>query len=240
MFVTIDSRRKVIIPGNEKETIDFSAKHFIDCAKTAIASHGSFFVALSGGSTPKKIYETLTSNYKTAIDWGKVFLFWSDERAVPPDHPDSNYKMAMDAGFKTLPIPASNIFRMKGEGDIKSHATDYEIVIKNTLGRHNFDLIMLGIGEDGHTASLFPNTKGLTVEDKWVIANEVPQKKTCRMTFTYPLINSAENIVFYALGENKQEIIKKILITNLYPASFIGTSKHPAIFVLDASAGRFL
>lgn len=240
MFITIDARRKVVVPGNESETVAYAAEHFIKCAKAAIEFHGTFFVALSGGSTPKQIYEKLASDHKNSIDWQKVFLFWSDERAVPADHPDSNYKMAMDSGFTKLGLPPSHIFRMKGEGDITLHASEYEAIIKKILNGRHFDLIMLGVGEDGHTASLFPGTKGLAVTDKLVIANDVPQKNTLRMTFTYPIINSAHNIVFYAMGKNKQEIIKKILTTDLFPSSFIGNELHPALWVLDTSAASLL
>ncbi len=240
MLLNVDDRRKVIVPGDEIETVTYAADHFINCARTAIAFHGTFFVALSGGSTPKLIYEKIKQTHLNSIDWKKVFLFWSDERAVPGDHPDSNFKMAMDAGMGQLGIPETQIFRMKGEGDIISHATDYESSIKQTLKDRHFDLIMLGVGEDGHTASLFPNTKGLFNKTNLVIANEVPQKSCWRMTFTYSLINSAHNICFYAIGKGKKEIIKKVLFTNDYPASQIGDLLHPALWILDTSAGNSL
>ncbi len=240
MLITIDDRRKAYLVGDEKETVAYAAEHFYKCANAAINFHGTFFVALSGGSTPKLIFEKLATDYKTLIDWKKVFLFWSDERAVPGDHPDSNYKMAMDAGFKDLPIPASHIFRMKGEGDIQSHASEYEATIKNTLQVRHFDLIMLGVGEDGHTASLFPDTEALHIKDKLVVANFVPQKNCWRMTFTYPLINSAHNIVFYAMGKSKQAILKEVLQKGKFPASIVGDILHPALWILDDSAGSFL
>ncbi len=240
MLITIDERRKAALLGTEKETVAYAAEHFAKCANEAIRFHGNFFVALSGGSTPKLIFEKLKGEYTNLIDWKKVFLFWSDERAVPADHPESNYKMAMDAGFKDLPIPPSHIFRMKGEGDITAHASDYQSAIKNTLQERHFDLIMLGVGEDGHTASLFPNTEALSVNDKIVVANFVPQKNCWRMTFTYPLINSAHNIVFYALGKNKEAILKEVLRSNNLPASKVGSILHPALWILDESAGNFL
>ncbi len=240
MFIEIDSKRKAIIPGDEEETIKFAAEHFIDCAKSAIKLHGTFFVALSGGSTPKKIYEKLASNYKKAIDWENVFLFWSDERAADETDPESNYKMAMDSGFSKLKINPSHVFRMRGEGDIIAHASEYESIIKKTLNGRHFDLIMLGVGEDGHTASLFPDTKGLNVTNRLVIANEVIQKKTWRMTFTFSLINSAHNITFYALGKNKESILKEVLYKDDLPASKVGTPLHPALWILDKEASSFL
>lgn len=240
MFIKIDERKDVVVAGNEEESVAFAANHFIECAKSALELHGNFFVALSGGSTPKKIYQKLASDYKKAIDWEKVFLFWSDERAVSETDPESNYKMAMDSGFSKLKINPLHIFRMKGEGDIVAHAEEYESIIKKTLQGRHFDLIMLGVGEDGHTASLFPHTKGLTVTNRLVIANEVPQKKTWRMTFTYTLINSAHNIVFYALGENKQSILKEVLFKEDLPASKVGTLLNKALWVLDKDAAASL
>lgn len=239
-MIQIDERRKAIVPGDEEETIAFAANHFITLAKSAIQSHGNFFVALSGGSTPKKIYEKLASLYKKALDWEKVFLFWSDERSVPETDPESNYKMAMDFGFSKLQVNPLHIFRMKGEGDIIAHAEEYESIIKKTLQGRHFDLIMLGVGEDGHTASLFPNTKGLAVTNKLVIANEVKQKNTWRMTFTFPLINSAHNIVFYALGKNKQSILSEVLYKEELPASKIGTPLSQALWILDKDASLSL
>ncbi len=240
MQLNIDSRRNAVIAGNEQEAIEFSANHFIKCAKEAIRFHDSFFVALSGGSTPKKIYQTLAEKHKNDIDWGKVFLFWSDERAASATDSDSNYKMAMDSGFKNLPVPANQIFRMKGENDIALHAIEYEKIIHKVLDGRHFDLIMLGIGEDGHTASLFPNTLALSENSKLVVANHVPQKNTWRMTFTFKLINSAHNIVFYALGKSKREILKKVIENNEFPASRVGTELHPALFILDNESGTFL
>lgn len=240
MFIEIDERRSVAVPGNEKETIAFAANHFIKSAKSAIQLHGNFFVALSGGSTPKKIYEKLASDYKNEIDWEKVYLFWSDERSVEETDPESNYKMAMESGFSKLKINPLHIFRMKGEGDIIAHAEEYEFLIKKTLQGRHFDLIMLGVGEDGHTASLFPNTKGLAVTNRLVIANEVPQKNTWRMTFTYPLINSAHNIVFYALGRNKQTILNEVFYKEELPASKVGTSLNKALWILDKDASGSL
>lgn len=238
-FFSWDDRRDIAHPGDYKKTVLFSIEHFANCAKEAIRLHGHFAVALSGGSTPKAIFETLSkAPYSSEIDWSKVLLFWSDERNKAPTHPDSNFRIAMESGFKNLPISAKHIFRMKAEHDIEANALDYENVIKKTLNLRPFDLIMLGMGEDGHTASLFPETNALSEEKRWVVANYVPQKKMWRMTMTFPLINMAKNIVIYVLGKNKREMIRKVFLDSdsSYPISRVGTSSNKSLWILDTEA----
>jgi 6-phosphogluconolactonase len=162
-----------------------------------------------------------------------VFLFWSDERAVPLNHPDSNYHMAMEY-FGKLPIPPTQIFRMEAE---KGKAKEYEEKIERYVGKkHLFDLVMLGVGEDGHTASLFPETSALLEEEKLVVMNDIPSKNTKRMTFTFPCIQGSRIIAIYALGAAKQDIVAKVLhapIISPYPASRLGTAERPALWILD-------
>jgi len=236
-----DSRRDFIVPGDADQTIAFAAENWIHSAERAIQERGRFAVALSGGSTPKAIYQTLAKSYKEAIDWKKVLLFWSDERAVLPTHPDSNYRMAMDSGFSSLPIPPSQIFRMKAETEIEKHASDYEETIRRELGPHLFDLVILGVGEDGHTASLFPKSSALQEKKRLVVVNDLPDKK--RMTLTYPCIEASYKAVFYAIGENKQAIVPSVLkaaIISPFPASAVGTPEHKALWIIDKSAARLL
>lgn len=236
--------RKIIVPGDEKATLSFAAEHFILCAKEAIALYGNFFVALSGGSTPKAIYSLLSKNYKNSIDWTQVFLFWGDERAVPPDHPDSNYRMALKAGFSELPLVQDQIFRMHAEEDIEKHAREYEQTLESILGDRGFDLIMLGMGDDGHTASLFPYTKALHEKNRLVIENFIPQKDCWRMTITYPCIAKASHVVFYVLGKTKQEMLERVF--NLQegslelPSSLVGTQENPSLWILDKEAADFI
>src|SRR5262249_37810698 len=156
----------------------------------------------------KAIFERLTKPpYSTRIDWSKVHLFWSDERAVPPDHPDSNYRMAMEAGLSKMDIPASQIHRMHAETAIEDNARLYEKTIQHVLKLNSFDLVMLGVGEDGHTASLFPDTEALHApEERSVVANYLPDKKIWRMTFTFSCINRARHSVVYVLGASKKSI----------------------------------
>jgi 6-phosphogluconolactonase len=240
---SFDSRRDLIVFESKEETISFAAENWIHHAKRAIQELGRFAVALSGGSTPNAIYKELASKYSGAIDWKKVFLFWSDERAVPPDHSESNYHNAMESGLKALTIPASQIFRMKAETDIEKNAADYEEIIQRELGSHLFDLVMLGLGEDGHTASLFPKTDALIEKEKLVLANFLPERNTWRMTFTYPCIEKSKKAIIYAIGENKQAIVPLVLnaaIISPFPASAIGTIKHKALWILDRKAARLI
>lgn len=238
----IDDTKSLIVPGSKKETILFCAYHFIMLAQENINNYGQFSVALSGGSTPKAIFSLITSSpYKEQIDWSKVFLFWSDERSVSPDDPDSNYHMAMHAGFNSVPIPKDHIFRMEAEQNIEQNAKKYENLIEEKLGSDLFDLVMLGMGDDGHTASLFPETEALNIEDRLVVSNHVPQKDTDRMTLTYPCINRSQNICIYVLGSNKQQMVKNILQEKqTYPISKIGSSETKALWILDTDAALML
>jgi 6-phosphogluconolactonase len=241
----LDECRDIIVPGDYSMTLIFCVEHFIALSKQAIKDHDTFFVALSGGSTPKAIFERLTSPpYDQMIEWNKLYLFWSDERAVPPDHSDSNYHMAMQAGLSRMPIPKEQIYRMPAESKIEENALDYEQKINAVLKGRPFDLIMLGMGEDGHTASLFPKTAGLDVENRLVIANFIPEKKVWRMTFTFLCINSAINIAIYVLGAQKKEILAKVLLisnpSDLYPVQRVGTPSRHALWIADEAAAAEL
>lgn len=236
-----DNRRSIVVPGNSQETIQFAKDHWIHSAKRSIQQRGRFAVALSGGSTPKAIYEQLSSEKE--LEWDKVFLFWSDERSVPPDHPDSNYHMAMESGLKNLPIPPDQIFRMAAEINPEANARDYEDKIRRILDKHLFDLVMLGVGDDGHTASLFPNSTALDIEDRLVAAEFIPEKKSWRMTLTFRAIVESSACVIYALGTPKAQIVRTVLdapIISPYPASRIGTPQQKALWILDRDAAANL
>jgi len=242
--VAVDARRDLVIPGNKKTTIQFSVEHFIALANEAIKAHEAFFVALSGGSTPKAIYEVLADEKnQDRLDWTRVILFWSDERAVGPNHPDSNYKMAMEAGFDKLPIPKNKIFRMVAEQEIEKSALAYEQLIEKTMPQ-GFDLVMLGLGEDGHTASLFPKTHGLHAQERLVVANYIPSMNTWRMTLTYHCINHARNTVIYVLGPGKANILKRALSTEYEPDTIpvqrVGTATNRALYICDNDAAAHI
>lgn len=240
----IDDRREVFIPGNQEESIRFSAEHWIEIAKKSIQERGRFAVALSGGSTPNAIYRAIElSPQAKQVDWSKVLIFWSDERSVTPEHSDSNYRSAMESGLSRLPIPSAQIFRMKAEKEIERASEEYEALIRKTLGVTLFDLVMLGLGPDGHTASLFPNTKALQAQDRLVVANHVPEKKAWRMTLTIPCINQSWRAVFYVFGSSKQTIVWNVLKApkiSEWPASQIGTIDRKALYILDDAASILL
>ncbi|MCH9626465.1 MAG: 6-phosphogluconolactonase [Chlamydiales bacterium] len=239
-----DERRLLALPGEADETLAFAVENWLEIAAESIADHGFFAVALSGGSTPKKIFQALSEKPKV-IDWKKVYLFWGDERSVVPTDSDSNYHMALEqGGLKKLPILKEHIFRMVAESDIEANAVAYEKIIQEKLGAHPFDLVMLGMGDDGHTASLFPHTEALHVEDRLVVANHVPQKETWRMSLTYPCINRARHIALYVMGSGKSEVLEKVLTSELnpelYPSQKIGTRSNPALWIVDLEASQNL
>jgi len=242
---SMDTRRDIAIPGNREETLHFSVEQIIKIANESIADHDYFSIALSGGSTPKAIFQALADpKNRDRIDWTKVKLYWSDERAVPHSNPESNFKMAMDAGFSSLPIPESQIFRMEAEKDVEHHAHHYESLIKSNIPDGKFDFVMLGMGEDGHTASLFPHTHGLHSDGKWVVGNFIPEKDVWRMTLTYECINRARNIVIYVLGTSKAPMVKQVFTGNYdpdqYPIQKVGTPESKALWVLDIDASKMI
>jgi 6-phosphogluconolactonase len=240
-----DERRNISIPGDKQETITFCVKQLLQIGQEAIQQQGFFTIALSGGSTPNAIFKELSQpQYADQLDWTKVLCFWSDERSVPPNHPESNYHMAMQSGLGSLPIPQENIFRMEAEKDIEEGAKRYEELFIEKVPSRQFDLMMLGMGEDGHTASLFPRTHGLHTNDRLFIANYVPQKHTWRMSATYNSIHSSRIICIYVLGESKAEMVAKALTSpydpdNL-PVQRVGTTTHKAIWILDQYAASKL
>lgn len=245
LTLSIDDRRDLIKGEDKFHTIQLCVHQFIQTAAQAISERNAFHVALSGGSTPKAIFQSLADETNRAqIEWSKVYLWWSDERAVDGKHEDSNFRMAMEAGFADLPIPENHIFRMKGEEDIEAHAQEYENRILEHVPEGKFDLVMLGMGEDGHTASLFPETHALHSDGRLVVANFVPKLDTWRMTFTYKLINDARHIVIYVIGESKAPMLKQILqgeyAPDQLPLQRVGTPTSKAIFITDQTASKDL
>jgi 6-phosphogluconolactonase len=190
-----------------------AASEFSALTAAAIGDHGKFTVALSGGSTPKSLYSVLA---KAALPWEKIFFFWGDERHVPPDHPDSNYRMANEALLSRVPVPPENIFRIRAEENAEVAAQDYEQTIKSFFQLRpaefpRFDLILLGLGPDGHTASLFLGTAALGETKRLVVANWVERLNTHRITFTYPVLNHAACVMFLVSGGDKADMVHTVL-----------------------------
>ncbi|PWT81593.1 MAG: 6-phosphogluconolactonase [Acidobacteria bacterium] len=192
-----------------------AAERFVNLASQSIADHSWFNVALSGGSTPKAVYELLAgSPYRDQIDWYRTHIFFGDERCVPWDDPDSNYRMAREALLARVLVPAENVYPMKGDGDPDTNAQAYEQTLRSffhELEWPRFDLTFLGLGEDGHTASLFPETAALREERAWVVANWVEKLKSHRITLTAPAINYSQQILFLVTGEKKAMPLAKII-----------------------------
>ncbi len=188
-------------------------------AGKALSRRDVFHWALSGGSTPRALYQLLAqTQFASRLDWARVHVWWSDERAVPPDHPDSNFRMAHEALLSHVPIPPENIHRVRAELGAGEAARLYEqelcaVMCQSPLaGIPRFDLMLLGMGDDGHTASLFPHTPALATRDRWVVDNPVPRLGTTRITFTYPLINAADTVLFLVSGESKSAALREVLL----------------------------
>ena len=240
-----DERRDLVVPGDYEATIRFAAAHILTIAHASIEKTGFFAVAFSGGQTPQAIFRELSlrENQKKT-DWNKWLCFWSDERNVPSSDPESNYGMAMRAGLGELPLTRSHIFPMETDGSLDQNATSYEALIRTRTPLGKLDLVMLGLGEDGHTASLFPRTLGLHAKNSWVIPNYIPQKHSWRLTLTFDCIQSAGLASLYVMGKQKADIVAKVLKgtydpDNL-PAQRVGTSSHKSLWILDREASAQL
>ena len=197
-----------------------AAEEFVRRASDAVAARGRFTVALSGGSTPKHLYELLAAPaLRGQVDWNRVEVFWGDERCVPPDDPESNVHMARAAMLSHLPIPPERVHRMEAERpDHDAAARDYQATIARVFGHDAdgpppaFDLILLGMGPDGHTASLFPHNPALDEKTRWAVAvHDAPKPPPDRMTLTYPVLNAAYEVLFLVAGADKADRLAEVL-----------------------------
>ncbi len=201
-------------------------------------------IALSGGSTPKLLFDILATDFKTAIDWKKIHFYWGDERCVPPNHEESNYLMTRKHLFEHIELPQSNVHRILGEDNAREEAENYGNILIDQLptvdALPQFDLIMLGLGEDGHTASIFPHQMELlTSEEICAVANH-PTSGQKRVTLTGPVINNAKAVAFLVTGAGKQDKVKAILQKadghEQYPAAHINPSHGKLAWWLDEAA----
>lgn len=211
------TERETIICADAEELSRKAAERFIRLAQEAIARTGRFIVALSGGSTPRALYSLLASpGYNERIQWSKIHLYWGDERCVPPHHPESNFLMVQETLLANITIPRENFHRIAAEFDPNLAAADYEEQIRKLFqltpgALPRFDLILLGLGEDGHTASLFPGNAALDDKQHLVVATYVDKLNTHRVSLTLPVINRAAEVLFLVAGPDKAPVVKQII-----------------------------
>ena len=236
-----------------------AARYFARLADQYVVGSGRFAVALSGGSTPRAMFKLLAeAPLVDTVPWESIYFFWGDERCVPPDHPDSNYRMARETLLSRVPVPAENIFRIPAElPDPERAADEYAATLISFFtkqaptsgtaplaGVPRFDLIFLGMGPDGHTASLFPGTTALHVTDKIVVANYVEKFKAHRITLTAPTINNARNVTFVVAGADKAEALHEVLEgayqPELYPSQLIHPQQGSLLWMVDEAAAARL
>jgi 6-phosphogluconolactonase len=239
---------EVIVCRDIADLEERAAENFAVLAGKAPGPSGRFSVALSGGSTPKGLYSLLASSrYGDRVPWSRVHLFWGDERCVPPDHPESNYRMVREVLLSKIAIPAENVHRMAGEKEPDIAAAEYEAELKRFFrlspgALPRFDLILLGLGEDGHTASLFPGSDALRETERLVTACYVSKLKSHRLTLTLPVLNAGAVIVFLVAGKNKASIVKEVLKAKAasLPAAKVQPIDGRLIWFVDREAGAEL
>lgn len=251
--MTIVSREPIMydirVYDDQNSLMQAAAAYATECYNAAISDHGYFAVALSGGSTPRALFELLAVPENAQhIGWSKVHVFWGDERTVPPDHPDSNYRMAKEALLDFVALPASNVHRISGELEPARAAAEYEQTLRSFFakraGKTRFDLILLGMGDDGHTASLFPDTEALNETERLVVANHVPKLDTWRITLTAPIINDAAHVAFLVAGAGKAAVLKRVLQgprqPHKLPSQLIQPVDGELVWLLDKAAASEL
>lgn len=241
---------KILVAKDESTAIKKAAQFFLETALSSVKERGQFTVALSGGTTPLKFYSLLADDfYRSKVPWQKTYVFWGDERCVPSDHPDSNYRLAKETLLGKVPLPESHIFRMAGEMTppleaARSYENNLRSHFKVSLSLPKFDLIHLGVGEDGHTASLFPRTEALKEKNHWVVANYVEKYSSNRLTFTFPLINNARKILILCKGSSKAKIVRDMLRTDFTPHGLplqqVELKDGEVLWIMDSSAASLM
>jgi 6-phosphogluconolactonase len=225
-----------------------AAESFITLASAAISDHGLFSVALAGGNTPRGSYELLASEpYRSRVNWRLVHLFFGDERCVPHNHPESNYRMVNEALTSHIDIPLKNVHPINGDGDPVENARLHEEYLRSFfrgMAWPRFDLILLGLGEDGHTASLFPHTSALAANDAWVVSNWVEKFRTYRITLSAAAINSAAHVTFLVVGAQKASALAAVLNgpfdPERLPAQLIKPTNGVLTWLVDSAAASQL
>lgn len=221
-----------------------AAERVVAAADEAIAERGKFTFVLAGGSTPKALYELLASDpYRSRIDWVHTEVFFGDERGVPPDHPESNFAMAHKALLSKVPIPGDNIYRMRGEIDATEAAKEYGLMLKEKFGSGGADLTLLGLGDDAHTASLFPGTPAVREKEHRVVGQLVEKSttgKSWRITMTAVFLNRSRQVLFLVAGDGKAKAVRQVIEGDRdpekYPAQLIDPSATRVTWLLDPGA----
>ncbi|WBL42476.1 6-phosphogluconolactonase [Algoriphagus halophytocola] len=222
------------------------AKEFSEYFKDLVSGDDTTHVALSGGSTPKIVFDYLASTFGNEIDWSKIKFYWGDERCVPPTDPDSNYKMTVDHLLSKIDIPSFNVFRVLGENEPEGEAERYSQVLDTELPKENsmpqFDLVMLGMGDDGHTVSIFPDSIALWDASENCVVATHPDSGQKRVTLTGKIVNNAKSVAFLVTGAGKaekvQEILKKQKNFELYPASLVHPTDGELTWFMDKDAAK--
>jgi 6-phosphogluconolactonase len=233
-----------IVPDNALARV--AAQEFHRLAEAGIQQSGRFSVALSGGNTPRAVYSLLADEHK-GLPWDRIRVFFGDERQVPPEHPDSNFRMASESLLSKVPIPRENVHRIRAELEPEAAAKDYDDQLAEFfhLNDHDwprFDLIFLGLGDDGHTASLFPGSSALSNVSSRVAANWVEKLQTSRITLTFPVLNHAAQVIFLVSGESKAQIFSAVLRPGdkRYPAQGVQPENGRLLWLADQDAGQLL
>jgi 6-phosphogluconolactonase len=236
--------KQVIVFKDAPELARAAAEMIMACARDAITRRGKFAIALSGGSTPEAAYEIIHRDFAAGENWAKWFIFLGDERAVPADDPRSNLGMARRTMLHGLPIPPEHIFPLRTELSLEAAATDYEARIKAFFGNSEpqFDLILLGLGDDGHTASLFPGLPARHEQRKLVTFSPpgTLPPPVDRITFTFPLINLGRKVVFLMAGAKKKSVVRQLLSADVNPELIPAANVHPVngelVYMMDQAA----
>lgn len=236
------------IYDNPQELAWAAASRFASLAEQSIAERGTFTVALSGGSTPKAMFSLLAqSPFAASLPWAEIQFFWGDERCVPPDHPDSNFRMTMETLLSKVAASPEKIFRIPAEDDDHHRAAErYATTLQQTFNSETpqFDLVFLGMGADGHTASLFPGTKALRATNQTVVANFVEKLNSWRITLTATTITNARNVSFLVAGEDKAATLRDVLEgkyqPEIYPSQLIRPVNGSLLWMLDEAAAGLL
>jgi 6-phosphogluconolactonase len=236
---------RIVVYDSPQNVAAAAAEQIVTAAGNAIQAKGRFSWCLSGGSTPRMPYELLASPaYRQRIDWAHCDIFWGDERCVPPEHAESDYNMARNALLDQLPHGSSpRIYRLLGELDPRQAAQSYEALLHGYFGENpsqSFDLLLLGMGEDGHTASLFPGTAPIHEATRWVRAHHVAKLGAWRLTLTPPILNLAVQVIFLVTGDNKRETLHAVLNgprqPNRYPSQVIQPRSQSLTWLVDRAA----